>query len=265
LSLIKAISIYVVISAVASLALACIHPFGDAGLYAAKAAQTPLLSSSQVPAPVRAILVEKCADCHSNQTRAPFYGRFAPSSWLMEHDIVEARKAMNLSLWNAYSSEQQQKLAAKIAHEANSHRMPPVQYRLIHWNARVSDPENQILAQWARASAGLESDAEGPAGEGDPQRGKALFEKRCTGCHSLTKNSRGPRLQGVYGRAAGTATGYAYSAALKNARLVWDGKSLDRWLNDSDAFLPGNEMDFQVAKAQDRRDLIRYLELDAGR
>jgi cytochrome c len=51
----------------ASLLLARIHPFGDAGLYAAKSADTPILNQRSVPQEVRAILVEKCADCHSNQ------------------------------------------------------------------------------------------------------------------------------------------------------------------------------------------------------
>ena len=79
--------------------------------------ETPILNHSQVPPEVRAILVAKCADCHSTQARAPLYGRFAPASWLMERDIVEARKAMNLSLWDTYSADQQQTLAAKIVQE----------------------------------------------------------------------------------------------------------------------------------------------------
>ena len=252
------------ITLVASVALARIHPFGDAGLFLAKGAEPSILTNAQAPAQVRAILIEKCADCHSNQPRARFYGHFAPASWLMERDIAEARKAMNLSLWDTYPADRRQTLAAKIVQEAKSHQMPPLQYRAIHWNAGVGDADVKSLGDWAHAvqQAGAGG---GMAGEGDPVRGKALFEKRCTGCHALTVNREGPNLRGVYGRAAGTADGFAYSAALKKAKIVWDDNSLTRWLADPDAFLPGNDMDYLVVKAQERLDLVSYLKQASGR
>jgi cytochrome c len=249
---------------VASLLLARIHPFGDAGLYAAKSADTAMLNSKQFPTEVRAILVEKCADCHANQTRAPFYGRFAPVSWLMERDIVEARKAMNLSQWDSYSADRQQTLAAKIVQETKSNQMPPAQYRMIHWNARIADADLKVLGQWAHSSQAAQADAS-LAAEGDPARGKALFEKRCTGCHALTQNKEGPQLQAVYGRTSGTAPNFAYSAALKKAHIVWDDRSLQKWLTDPDAFIPGNDMDFLVSRPQDRQDLIGYLKQSSGK
>jgi cytochrome c len=249
---------------VTSLALARVHPFGDAGLYTAKSTRTPMLNGSQLPFAVRAILVEKCSGCHSMQTRSPAYGRFAPASWLMERDVVGARKAMNLSLWDTYSPELQQILLAKIVHEAKAHEMPPVQYRIIHWNARITDADLKTLDQLPHARDSAQTDASSP-GQGDPTRGKALFEKRCTGCHTLTQNREGPRLQGVYGRPSGTAEGFAYSAALKNARIVWDDQSLDRWLTDPDAFIAGNEMDFLVSRPQERRDLISYLKQSSAK
>jgi cytochrome c len=257
---------YGTIAVLVSLLLARVHPFGDAGLYAAQSATTPILEGSQVPPEVHAMLVEKCADCHSSQTRAPFYGRFAPASWLMERDIVEARKVMNLSQWNSYSAEQQRTLAAKMAHEIRAGKMPPIQYRMVHWNARISDDDAQKSANWAHSVSGAgQSDAQQSASGGDPIRGKALFEKRCVGCHALTENHEGPRLQGVYGRTTGTAVGYAYSPALKKAKILWNENSLDKWLNDPDAFIPGNAMDFSVSKPQERQDLISYLRQSAGK
>jgi len=53
-------------------------------------------------------------------------------------------------------------------------------------------------------------------------------------------------LQGVYGRISGSVADYAYSERLKKARIAWDEKSLEQWLADPDAFLPGNNMDFLV-------------------
>jgi cytochrome c len=115
-----------------------------------------------------------------------------------------------------------------------------------------------LTAAWARASPKL-------TGAGDPARGKALFEKNCIGCHALAQNHEGPALQSVYGRKAGTASGFAYSAALKRSAIVWDEKSLDKWLADPDKFIAGNDMDFQVSKPQDRQDLISYLRQTSGK
>src|SRR5882757_4754359 len=164
-----------VFAAAVSLLLARVHPFGDAGLSAAKATQVPILEHSSAPLEVRATLVAKCADCHSMQTRPPFYGRFAPISWLMERDIVEGRKKMNLSLWDSYSADQQQILEAKIVQETKAHEMPPLQYRMIHWNARITDADIQSFTQWARempvVALGLPGSPAQPAGEGDPIHG----------------------------------------------------------------------------------------------
>lgn len=252
-----------VLCLVASLALARVHPFGDAGPVAAQSAHAPLLNNTQVPPGVRTILIEKCADCHSNQAHAPFYHRFAPVSWLMERDIVEARKAMNLSLWDTYSADRRQTLAAKMVQQAKSREMPPVQYRMIHWNARIADADVRTFSVWLHGAQIMPATAV-VAGAGDPIRGKALFEKRCTGCHALTQNHEGPQLQGVYGRASGTVAHFAYSSALSKAHVVWDDQSLEKWLTDPDAFIAGNDMDFLVSKPQERRDLISYLKRSSG-
>jgi cytochrome c len=249
----------------ASFALARIHPFGDAGLFSAAGAEGFMGEGLSVPAAVRTILSAKCADCHSSQTRAPFYGRLAPASWLMERDIIHGRRAMNFALWNTYSANQKQMLAAKIVQETREHKMPLLQYRLVHWNSRITDADLQTLAAWAHGSEGSSSgETNVSVGEGDPTRGAALFEKRCVGCHALTENHEGPRLQGVYGRAAGSVADFAYSPALKRANLVWDETTLDKWLTDPDAFISGNEMDFLISKPQERQDLIAFLKQKNG-
>ncbi len=94
---------------------------------------------------------------------------------------------------------------------------------------------------------------------GDADRGKLLFEKRCTGCHSLERNKEGPRLAGVFGRPVGTAPGFDYSAGMKAAHFVWDEEKLDKWLTDTDSVVEDNKMDFHVPKAEERADIIRYL------
>jgi cytochrome c len=250
----------------ASFLLARVHPFGDAGLDAGIVAQAPIMEHSSVPAEVRATLVAKCADCHSMQLRAPLYGWFAPMSWLMERDIVEGRKKMNLSLWDMYSADHQQTLEAKIVQETKAHKMPPLPYRAIHWHARITDADVRNFTQWAREAPALEVNSRvQPAGEGDPIRGKEVFEKRCTGCHVATQNREGPRLRGVYGRTSGEVPDFRYSSALKQAHIVWSDASLEQWLADPDTLVPGNNMEFHVAKPQERRDLIAFLKQNAGK
>lgn len=95
----------------------------------------------------------------------------------------------------------------------------------------------------------------------DAEMGKQLFEKRCTGCHSLDRNKEGPRLGGVYGRPAGTAPNFNYSAALKSAHFVWDEQRLNQWLTDTQSVVEDNNMDFHVPKADERAEIIRYLKL----
>lgn len=90
-------------------------------------------------------------------------------------------------------------------------------------------------------------------------RGKQLFEKRCTGCHSLDQDKEGPRLRGVYGRQAGTVSGFNYSAALQSSHLTWDDASLDKWLTDTDSLIANNDMAFHVAKQDERADIIHFL------
>jgi cytochrome c len=252
----------------ASLALARIHPFGDAGLFKAAGKANPFMDGSPVPAKVRTILASKCADCHSMETKSPLYGHLAPVSWLMERDINRGRQAMNLALWDSYSADQQQTFAAKIVQETREHEMPLLQYRMIHWNSGVTGTEIRTLADWAHASSGSGSGAgqsDLPASAGDASRGQVLFEKRCVGCHSLTANHEGPRLQGVFGRAAGSVADYAYSESLKKAHFTWDESTLDKWLTDPDAFAPGNNMDFLVAKPQERQDLIAFLRVNSAK
>jgi cytochrome c len=242
----------------ASLLLARVHPFGDAGPYWAKTESATVLDGASLPPDVKATLSAKCADCHSIQSRRPIYGRVAPVSWLVERDIVQGRKAMNLSKWDSYSPDQQQSFKAKIVQATRAGEMPLPQYRLMHWNARISERDMQSLTQWARETPG-DDVAQGPVHEGDPARGKETFEKRCTGCHALTTDREGPHLQGVFGRTSGTVPGFSYSDALKNAHIVWDETSLEKWLTDPDVLVPGNNMEFHVPKPQERADLVQFL------
>jgi cytochrome c len=88
---------------------------------------------------------------------------------------------------------------------------------------------------------------------------RELFERRCTGCHSLDGDKEGPRLRGVYGRKSGTVPTFKYSDALKKADVTWDETSLDKWLTDPDKFIADADMDFHLEKPDERSAVIAYL------
>jgi cytochrome c len=94
----------------------------------------------------------------------------------------------------------------------------------------------------------------------DPARGAGLYESKCGGCHALDENRYGPAHRGVFGRKAGSAPGYGYSEALSTSSIVWRADTLERWLADPEKLIPGQKMNVSVASAQDRLDLIAYLQ-----
>jgi cytochrome c len=97
-----------------------------------------------------------------------------------------------------------------------------------------------------------------PVSSGDPTRGKTLYQA-CTACHTIDENDIGPRHRGVVGRHAGSLTDYSYSPALKNSGVVWDETTLDRWLTNPSALVPGTKMFFRLDDPQMRADIIAYL------
>ena len=107
--------------------------------------------------------------------------------------------------------------------------------------------------------------AAGTAAAADAGHGQELYESRCGGCHSLDANRVGPAHRGVYGRKAGSAANFNYSPAVKNAAVVWEDKTLDAWLTNPQALIPGQRMNFRVALPEDRADIIAYLRQQSGK
>lgn len=92
--------------------------------------------------------------------------------------------------------------------------------------------------------------------------GKTLFERACASCHALSPEEpkkSGPLLRGLVGRPSGKVEGYVYSAALSKAGLVWDVQTLDRWLEDPAALVPGNSMGYAMRNPERRALVIQYL------
>ena len=112
-----------------------------------------------------------------------------------------------------------------------------------------------VLAAMPIAAAAQQAIANAP---GDAAKGKVLYQA-CAACHAIDENDVGPKHRGVVGRRAGSLPDYAYSPALKRSGITWDESTLDRWLVNPSALVPGTKMFFKVDDAQARADLIAYL------
>jgi cytochrome c len=98
--------------------------------------------------------------------------------------------------------------------------------------------------------------------DGDPARGEARFQE-CAACHKLdtSANGLGPSLHGIFARKAGELSDFRYSPALKRSGIVWSAQTLEAYLTDPQALVPGNRMPYAgMADPQGRADLIAYLE-----
>jgi cytochrome c len=98
---------------------------------------------------------------------------------------------------------------------------------------------------------------------GDAAHGATVY-RQCMICHALDKNGIGPSHHNVFGRAAGSVANYNYSAPLKASNIVWNETTLDQWLANPQALVPGTKMMFSVDNAQDRADVIAFLKEKAG-
>jgi len=101
----------------------------------------------------------------------------------------------------------------------------------------------------------------------DADEGQLAFNNNCRKCH-VTKegdNRLGPSLHDIIGREAGSAPGYAYSSAMADAGIVWDEKTLDAYIENPDAVVPGNKMKPYpgVPSAEDRAKIIAHLKAES--
>lgn len=115
-----------------------------------------------------------------------------------------------------------------------------------------------LVSAIALLSMGLASAANAA---GDADAGKHVFSK-CAVCHTAVagKNGLGPSLFGVVGRHSASVEGYNYSEAMKAANKTWDEATLDVYLTDPKAAVPGNKMAFAgLPKPEDRANVIAYL------
>jgi cytochrome c len=122
-----------------------------------------------------------------------------------------------------------------------------------------------LLAVAAPAMANADLDARLAAA--NLKRGQLLYMV-CKACHDVEAglpHKVGPNLHGMFGRKAGTAEGFKYTDALVKSGIVWTPETMDAWLKQPGALVPGNGMAFAgIANDADRASLVAWLMANSG-
>lgn len=106
----------------------------------------------EIAPPVREMLKRSCRDCHSNETRWPWYAVVAPASWKMAHDVNKARSVMNFSEWSEEGDKKLDKaigLLTASCSDVQVGRMPKPEYVLLHSEAELSGDDKKAFCKWA--------------------------------------------------------------------------------------------------------------------
>ena len=102
----------------------------------------------------RELFMRACGDCHSNETKWPWYSRVAPISWLVTYDVKEGREHFNVSMWG----HQRKNKGDEAAEELREGEMPPLVYLIAHPEARLSETEKRQLIEGLVRTFGDEED-----------------------------------------------------------------------------------------------------------
>ncbi|MFN7935161.1 MAG: heme-binding domain-containing protein [Bryobacteraceae bacterium] len=107
--------------------------------------------------PVKALLNRSCHDCHSNDTRWPWYSYIAPASWMVAKDVEKARKIMNFSDWTDEAGGKLEKaigLLMASCTDVTVGRMPKPEYVMLHSQAALNKGDIKDFCQWTAKEGG---------------------------------------------------------------------------------------------------------------
>jgi hypothetical protein len=146
----KALKIAAIILVLAFIAVQFIRP--DFTNPPVNQAET-LEAATEVPENVQTILKRSCKDCHSNETKYPWYSGIQPSAWFLADHIADGRRELNLSVWSTYEARRKRKKLAEICEQVQSKEMPLPSYLWIHWDAKMSDADIKTLCDWTESES----------------------------------------------------------------------------------------------------------------
>jgi hypothetical protein len=114
----------------------------------------PVSADVAAPPAVAEVLKRSCYDCHSNETRWPWYSAVAPASFLVANHVSEGRAHVNFSQWSDYEPERRRQLLQECWEEIDEGEMPEGMYLLMHGEAALTEGDKQLLHEWIVSIAG---------------------------------------------------------------------------------------------------------------
>src|SRR5262245_61133569 len=106
-----------------------------------------------MPAAVVSVLRRSCFDCHSENTRWPWYARLPVASHLIEADVRDGRAQLNWSHWAEYNPFDRADILDKACDRVSTGQMPPWRYRILHPDAQVTATDVRELCNWTEHEA----------------------------------------------------------------------------------------------------------------
>lgn len=112
----------------------------------------PVTADLNAPPEVKTILQQSCYDCHSNETKWPWYSKIAPISWLISNHVIEGREHLNFSDWEKLYPSKQRKLKDEIWEEIEKDQMPMGNYTMLHPSAKLDLMKKQTIKKWTSSN-----------------------------------------------------------------------------------------------------------------
>lgn len=110
-----------------------------------------LRTSFPVPDSVEALLQVACYDCHSNETRYPWYSNIQPVAWWLADHVEEGKQHLNFSEFTSRKLAVQHHKFEEIVEQVKEGEMPLQSYTITHGDARLSPQQQALLTSWAQA------------------------------------------------------------------------------------------------------------------
>lgn len=111
-----------------------------------------MLAQVTAPAEVKDILKQACYDCHSYETKYPWYTNIAPFSWWIDEHIQDGRRHLNFSEWGNYDLKKKKHKLEELIHEVEEGEMPLNSYTWAHSEANLSEEQIEALISWTKAT-----------------------------------------------------------------------------------------------------------------
>jgi hypothetical protein len=115
--------------------------------------KTDFLQASGIPDTLAAVFLNSCYDCHSDDTRYPWYSNIAPVSWFLNKHIEEGRSQLNFSSWGSLDKAEKISLLDGICEECKAGSMPLRSYLIMHGSARLEPDKIESICDWAESEA----------------------------------------------------------------------------------------------------------------